>query len=240
MLLGQRDDQARLVFLQHRGGSIAGRSWDEAVREKFEELRNAGCIRPLMNEIEHTFATTPASPSAADREGPNQRPSRHPDALSTNISDIKSGDDLFADGRLDDALTVYVRRLRLCDTSIASGRITNQVMDHRGALAKKISDVALAFLQQGEFQKALAATETYPPSGSANPLPPLLDIRRAHALLLLDRFDEAKSIYLAHRGVKVDADRSAEALITQDFAMLQVAGTSHPLMNEFLDTNGKE
>lgn len=50
MLLGQLDEQARSVFLRHQGGSVAGRSWDEVVRDKFEELRNSGCIRPLMDE----------------------------------------------------------------------------------------------------------------------------------------------------------------------------------------------
>jgi tetratricopeptide (TPR) repeat protein len=240
MLLGQRDDQARAVFLQHRGGSMAGRSWDDVVRERFEELRNFGCSRPLMEEIERIFSTTPALPSSAGGEGPNQPPRRLPDTLSTNVSDIKSGDDLFADGRLDDALTVYVRRLRFCEAAIAGGRIINQVIDDRSALQRKISDVAMAFHLEGTFQKALAATETYSPPGSSSPFPPLLDIRRAHALLLLDRLEEAKSIYLTHRGAKVDADRSAEALIAQDFSMLQAVGTDHPLMNEILATNRKE
>ncbi len=240
MLLGQRDDQARSVFLQHRGGSLAGRSWDEAVREKFEELRNAGCIRPLMEEILHTFATTPPLPSSAVGGIPNQRSRRVANTLGPDVADIKSGDDLFADGRLDDALTVYVRRLRFCESAIADGRINNKVIDDRSDLPSRISDVAMAFLLEGEFQKALAATEAYSPPGSANPLPPLLDIRRAHALLLLDRLEEAKSIYLTHRGAKVDADQSAEALIAQDFAMLQAAGTDHPLMAEILKTNGKE
>ncbi len=83
----------------------------------------------------------------------------------------------------------------------------------------------MAFLLEGEFQKALAATEAYSPPGSQDPLPPLLDIRRAHALLLLDRLEEATSIYLTHRGAKV---------IAQDFAMLRAAGIDHPLMAEIL------
>jgi tetratricopeptide (TPR) repeat protein len=240
MLLGQRDDQARSVFLQHRGSSIAGRSWDEAVRKRFEELRSSGCIRPLMEEIEHTFATTPGLPSPTVAEGPNQRPRRVPNTLAPNVSDIKSGDDLFADGRLDDALTVYVKRLRFCQSAIAERRITNRVIDDRNELSSKISDVAMAFLLEGEFQKALAATEAYLPPGSAGPLPPLLDIRRAHALMLLDRVEEAKSIYLAHRGAKVDAGQPAAALIAQDFAILQEGGTDHPLMKEILATNRKE
>ena len=69
MLLGQRDVQARSVFLQHRGGSLAGRSWDEAVREKFEELRSAGCIRPLMDEIlTHSRQRLPLPASAVRRK----------------------------------------------------------------------------------------------------------------------------------------------------------------------------
>jgi len=231
MLLGQRDDQARAVFLQHRGSCIAGRSWDKAVRERFEELRNSGCIRPLMEEIEHRFATTPELPSPTVAEGPNQRPRRIPNKLGTDVADIASGDDLFADGRLDDALTVYIRRLRYCESAIPGGRINNRVIDDRNDLPGRISDVAMAFLLEGELQKALAATEAYLPPDSAGPLPPLLDIRRAHALMLLDRLEEAKSIYLKHRGA---------SLIAQDFAMLREVGTDHPLMNEILTMNRKE
>ena len=189
-------------------------------------------VRSWM-KIEHTFSTTPTSSNSTGGEGQNQRPGRYPDALSTNVSDIKSGDVLFADGRLNDALTVYVRRLRTCESTIASGKANIQAIEDRDILARRTSDVAFGFLQQGEFQKALAATEaySYSPLGSANQLPPLLDIRRTHALLLLDRLEEANSIYLKHRSAKVDAERLAEELIAQDFATLQAAGWTHPLMN---------
>ena len=54
--------------------------------------------------------------------------------------------------------------------------------------------------------------------------PSATKIRRAHALLLQGPRDDAKAIYAQYRGKKIDAERSAETLIAQDFAALRAAG----------------
>ena len=55
---------------------------------------------------------------------------------------------------------------------------------------------------------------------------------RAHALMFLDRVEEARALYLKYRGQKVDGDKSWETVVLEDFAELQKAGFIHPLMQE--------
>ena len=57
MLLG-RVDEARALYLQYRGTKnvLDQKSWETIVLEDFGELRKAGLINPLMDEIEKQFA----------------------------------------------------------------------------------------------------------------------------------------------------------------------------------------
>jgi hypothetical protein len=51
--------------------------------------------------------------------------------------------------------------------------------------------------------------------------------------MFLGRIDEARALYLKHRGQKDVLDgKSWEALILADFADLRKAGLSNPLMDE--------
>jgi hypothetical protein len=56
---------------------------------------------------------------------------------------------------------------------------------------------------------------------------------RAHALMFLNRADEARALYLKYRGEKkVHGEKSWEAVVLEDFAELRKAELSHPLMDE--------
>jgi hypothetical protein len=50
--------------------------------------------------------------------------------------------------------------------------------------------------------------------------------------MFLDRIDEARALYLKYRGQQVEGDKSWEVVILGDFAELQKAGLTHPLMQE--------
>jgi hypothetical protein len=51
--------------------------------------------------------------------------------------------------------------------------------------------------------------------------------------MFLNRVDEARALYLKYRGQQnVDDDKSWEAVILENFAELQKAGLTHPLMRE--------
>ena len=52
LVLG-RDDEARPLFLKHRGeASFAGKTYDTLVLEGFKRMRDEGVNDPLMDEIE--------------------------------------------------------------------------------------------------------------------------------------------------------------------------------------------
>jgi hypothetical protein len=53
---------------------------------------------------------------------------------------------------------------------------------------------------------------------------------RAHALLFLGRIDEAKMLYLTHKGQAIPEQDNKlwEVVIGEDFAQFRKAGLSHP------------
>jgi hypothetical protein len=59
-----------------------------------------------------------------------------------------------------------------------------------------------------------------------------IETNRAHALMFMGRGDEAKVLYLAHKGQRMSDkdDRSWESVIGQDFADFRKAGLTHPMM----------
>ena len=60
-----------------------------------------------------------------------------------------------------------------------------------------------------------------------------LHSNRAHALMFLGRVDEARALYLAHRGAKsVVGEKAWETVVTEQFAELRAAKLTHPLMDE--------
>jgi uncharacterized protein YecT (DUF1311 family) len=80
-----------------------------------------------------------------------------------------------------------------------------------------------------EYSEALAASsravELNPPELAAL-------TNKAHALMFLGNDDEARKIYRAHRGEKVDDKRTWNETIIGDFAGLRKAGLSNPLMDQ--------
>jgi hypothetical protein len=60
---------------------------------------------------------------------------------------------------------------------------------------------------------------------------------RAHALMFLDRIDEARALYLQYRETKnVEKEKSWETVVLEDFAELRKTGLTSPLMDEMEKT----
>jgi predicted Zn-dependent protease len=60
-----------------------------------------------------------------------------------------------------------------------------------------------------------------------------IETNRAHALMFTGRNEEAKALYLAHKGkVREPSDKLWEQVIAEDFAKLGKAGLTHPMMAE--------
>lgn len=86
----------------------------------------------------------------------------------------------------------------------------------------------------GKFSEALAASER---SIQFKPHDLVPEINRAHALMFLGRTDEAKSIYLAHKGEQVQGN-SWEQVVEEDFTKLRKAGITNPMMAEIEEELG--
>ena len=80
-----------------------------------------------------------------------------------------------------------------------------------------------------DFAKALSAAER---SLSLVPGNREVEAYRAHALMLLDRADDAKAAYLAHKGQPAVAGKTWAQVVSEGFASLKRAGLTHPMMAE--------
>jgi tetratricopeptide (TPR) repeat protein len=79
-----------------------------------------------------------------------------------------------------------------------------------------------------EYSEALSASER---ALALLPQDLATAINHAHALMFMDRTEEAKAAYLAHRGEKI-GNKTWEQVIAEDFAELRKAGITHPFMAE--------
>jgi tetratricopeptide (TPR) repeat protein len=97
--------------------------------------------------------------------------------------------------------------------------------------AQALQVVAWYALFAGEFTKALAIADR------AHALLPDdlgIETNRAHALMFMERGEEAYALYLAHKGkpLSVQDNRLWEHVIVKDFTELRKAGLTHPMMAE--------
>jgi len=91
-----------------------------------------------------------------------------------------------------------------------------------------LADVAGTALFAQQFSKALAASER---AHALSPDNLKIETNRAHALMFMGHDEEAKALYLAHKGKPIsEVDELWEQVISEDFADLRKAGLSHPMM----------
>jgi tetratricopeptide (TPR) repeat protein len=103
------------------------------------------------------------------------------------------------------------------------------------ALAEALGNLSWYALIANEIPRALAAAQD---GFRLAPGFAWIEGHLAHALMLMQRPDEARLLYLSRRGLP-DADRSRwSASIKADFRRLREAGLTHPLMQEIEDQFG--
>jgi tetratricopeptide (TPR) repeat protein len=255
MYLGQ-DDEANEIYFSYHGTKMSYHITQDVIRNEFKLLREA--LRPhrLMETVERRFKAaqwdvrmgvagsepvrskagyTESGIATTDSQASEPVHSLHApvnrsvgSALPTP-QDIPTGDRYLSEGKLNEAFACYQSQIKICDQILAKGITNLQASDTRHAAIIKISDVALKFLLARQPEQALAAVdyalsvESRSPSGN---------IRRAHVLLFLGKEDEARNIYLRHRGSKVSITHTAEGLVLEDFQRLRVAGYHVPLMDD--------
>ena len=95
--------------------------------------------------------------------------------------------------------------------------------------------VSFGALRARDFSRALSAADE---SLVLNGADWVVMGNRAHALMFLGRRDEARAIYLAHKGKIADVGNTWEARVAADFAELRKAGLDDPLMTEVVTMLG--
>jgi tetratricopeptide (TPR) repeat protein len=140
------------------------------------------------------------------------------------------GDVLKAQGKLDEALRAYRDSLAIIEGLAAASPSNAQWQRDLQFSVGRVGGIAYNFILARSFATALEAADQ---AISLAPEKVWLYTNRAHALMFLDRVDEARSLYLKYRGQqKVSGDQSWEAAILEDFAEFRKAGLIHPLMDE--------
>jgi hypothetical protein len=129
---------------------LTGRRWaEDAIREDFEELRKVGLSDSLMEQVERKLRETPLTEQLSRKGGrstilgdtdhspptPPRRPhafNREPPPLALAERDnIKSGNELLAQGKLDEAVVVYQRCIERCDRILSNGNHNMQLSEIR-------------------------------------------------------------------------------------------------------------
>ena len=92
--------------------------------------------------------------------------------------------------------------------------------------AEELRTVAWYALFTKDFPKALSVADR---SHALFPDSLSVETNRAHALMFLERGEEFKALYLAHKGALM-SDGFWERVIAEDFAEFRKAGLTHPMM----------
>jgi tetratricopeptide (TPR) repeat protein len=137
------------------------------------------------------------------------------------------GDVLVKQGTRDEALASYQEALAIAKMLPEADK-TNARKSEPNSKSGEIASIAYEFELAGDFAKALEAADL---AISLAPDETWIYINRAHALTFLGRVDEARTIYLQHRGEK-SFDVIWEMAVLRDFVELRKAGYMHPLMDE--------
>ena len=147
-----------------------------------------------------------------------------------SISYDSVGNVLVRQGKLDEALRAYRDGLAVAERLAAADRSNTQWQSDLQIRIGHIGRIAKKFILAGNFVTALQAADQ---AISLSPEQTWLYANRAHALMLLNRLDEAGALYLQYRDAKKVIDEQPwVAAILEDFAELRKAGLAHPLMDE--------
>ena len=125
----------------------------------------------------------------------------------------------------------YAEALQL--TVAWAAKVEGEEMKREGKLGKQTAEllnrVAWHALLAREFTKALTVADR---AHTLFPNDLAMETNRAHALMFLEREEESKALYLAHKGepLSEQGSRLWERAIVEDFAEFSKAGLTHPMM----------
>jgi tetratricopeptide (TPR) repeat protein len=155
--------------------------------------------------------------------------STHSDELDALNSEMER---LFGEAKYTEAHNVaraFVAATEAMETATAGGPGLKS--------AEALGELAWYALHARKFDEALAAADR---AASLAPDQIWLATNRAHALLFLGRIDEARALYLGHKGQRLfpDSDKPWEDVIAEDFETLRKAGLDHAAFGEIVAALG--
>jgi tetratricopeptide (TPR) repeat protein len=238
MFLGKADE-ARAVYTSYYDKKMfSTRFAQQAIKEEFAEFSKSGLPHDLMTEMERQFADTrwaerlsgapggdKAGSALFESRSAKQQPPLLPPALALRAralppaaplserDDVGSGNTLLSEGKVDEAVAVYKRCVQRCDRKLATN-YNMQAQDERSGALDQILQSSFAHILTGEYGKAVTATDYVL---SVVPNSPIANVKRAHALMLLEKRDEARNIYLQHREGRITRELSGAQVVLQDF-----------------------
>jgi tetratricopeptide (TPR) repeat protein len=248
-----KPDEASAIYLGFAGIRMSGERWAEnAIREDFDELRKAGLSHNLMEQIERQLRETPLAEQLSRNGGrstilgeadqfssPVPTPARRPRAINPDPplrpleerDDIGSGDELLAQGKLEEAVIVYQRCIERCDRTLANGNHSMRLTEIRHGCFNRIVETAFLYMLVGQLEKALESAEHVL---SKLPSSPFAKIRRAHALMMSGKDDtsEVREVYLQQPEAKLTPELTRRELVLEDFKKMRECEREHPLMAE--------
>lgn len=201
--------------------------WDEKLDGTAEDGGASSAPR-ISGAYGRSVEGVPRSPAPPPAARPNAS-LENPILPLSEREDIESGHKLLLEGRFDEALVVYQRRINRCDQILANGVQNMQARDDRHLAVNKISDIALGYILVGLNEKALAAVDY---ALSVFPLSSFANVRRAHALMFLGKTHEAHDLYLQYHKQKMTPEQTGEEVILQDFDLMRKYERVHALMDE--------
>ena len=141
----------------------------------------------------------------------------------------RTGDTLIQQERPQEALGAYRDAANVAKAAIETDASNSVLENDVGASATYIGSLAYRLVVAKDFVKALDAADF---AISLAPASVWIHSNRAHALMFLDRVDEARSVYIQFHGKMSRDGKSWEQTIKDDFTDLRKHGLSHPLMDE--------
>lgn len=155
---------------------------------------------------------------------------------------IDSGDALWRQGKLDEALACFRRALQIAEASYNENPDDADSRAELGSVVRRIGGLSYQFIYKRQFAEGLQCAEEALAFYKGEPLSPaghtwvmMFQIGRAHALMFLGRTEEARAIYLSHCGERFlwkSRQRTFEAIVLEQFDHLRASELWHPMMGE--------
>jgi tetratricopeptide (TPR) repeat protein len=143
---------------------------------------------------------------------------------------MKVGEVLEAQRNLGEALKSYRDSLAIWERLTADDPRNLQWQRDLQSWAEKVGGLAYRFVLAGDFARGLECADQ---AISMAPEKIWLYANRAHALMFLERVEEARVLYLQYRGARnVYDNKTWEDIVLEDFAELRKSGLTRPLMDE--------